>query len=179
MENTFDADRHRLEVGGLSRAQLADTLSSRGVQLNAYAETLLDDVVSDRRVPETLDVVVRSIGKLGLTEGAALPRIFTVAREQGLRLCPPDTGPYLGLVLGEEFSSPDAVKSSGRAPTGAVTVASAPLSDDHEYPKGFYLRVVDGRPWLRGYRCDGAHQWAPTDRFAFRVPATLQSRTEC
>ncbi len=40
------------------------------------------------------------------------------------------------------------------------------LRDD--YPKGFYLRVVDGRAWLRGYRCDDEYDFDPADRFVFR-----------
>ena len=48
--------------------------------------------------------------------------------------------------------------------------ASDALSRDDEYPKGFYLRVVDGRAWLRGYRCDDGHSWSPDDRFIFQLP---------
>jgi hypothetical protein len=49
-----------------------------------------------------------------------------------------------------------------------VKVASAPLSDDATFPKGFYLRVVDGTQWLRGFRCDDEYRFAPDDTFAFR-----------
>jgi hypothetical protein len=43
------------------------------------------------------------------------------------------------------------------------------LSDDDEYPKGFYLRVVEDVRWLRGYVGDDTHIWSPTDQFAFCV----------
>ena len=59
--------------------------------------------------------------------------------------------------------------SAGRAPEGSLTVASEILSDDDEYPKGFYLRVVDDAAWLRGYRCDDEHIWSSDDRFLFRM----------
>jgi hypothetical protein len=87
-----------------------------------------------------------------------------------LLLCPVDTGPYLRMALNEQVTSCDSVMSSGRAPDGALTVAAEALSKDDEYPQGFYLRVVDGQAWLRGYRCDGEHTWSPDDRFIFQLP---------
>jgi len=74
------------------------------------------------------------------------------------------------MALNEQPTSPDSVMSSGSAPTGALTVAAEPLSEDDDYPKGFYLRVVDGQAWLRGYRCANEHTWSPDDRFVFRLP---------
>ena len=61
--------------------------------------------------------------------------------------------------------------SNGSAPSASVTVASAPLDRDDVLPKGFYLRVVDGRPWLRGYHATDEHLWSPHDRLAFRTGA--------
>ena len=58
-------------------------------------------------------------------------------------------------------SAPDSVPSTGRAASGSNTVLCAPLDDTVESPKGFSLRFVDGRPWLRGYRCDDVHDHAP------------------
>jgi len=48
-----------------------------------------------------------------------------------------------------------------------LTIGSASLELDAEYPKGFYLRVIDGRPWLRGYRCDDEYVWGAGDRLVF------------
>jgi hypothetical protein len=59
------------------------------------------------------------------------------------------------LAMIGQSNAPDL--SAGRAPTGAIHVASEPLSRDVEYPKGFYLRIVDGQAWLRGYRCDDTY----------------------
>ncbi|WP_130412818.1 hypothetical protein [Xylanimonas ulmi] len=80
-----------------------------------------------------------------------------------------DTGPYLRLAFDDQAAAPDAVMPSGRAPSGSVTVASEPVEADHDFPKGFYLRVVDGTAWLRGYMCDNQHVFAPNDRFAFQA----------
>lgn len=157
-----------VQVGGLAREELRAALQARGVALNAHAETLLAHPVFDDRAGEPIVVVARTVAVLGEPDGATLPGVFAAAAAQGLRLCPPDTGPYLRLALTEQADSTDSVLSAGRAPADAITVASPPLDDDVDYPKGFYLRVVDGRPWLRGYRCDDLHVFAPSDRFAFR-----------
>ena len=159
-------------VGGLSRAQLTSALEARGILLNAHAETLLGHAVFDTRDAETVTVTERSVAELGLAEGASHSQILDAAQRQNLLLCPPETGPYLRLALTEQATSPDSVMSAGHAPVGSLTVATAVLSDDDEYPKGFYLRVVDGQAWLRGYRCDDEHLWSADDRFLFRVPET-------
>ena len=163
------ADRPRaLRVGGLTRVALIDRLRAAGVSLNASAETLLQHVVFD--APEVMDVeiVESTVGDLGFTDGATLFQIFAAAKERGLRLCPPFTGPYLRLSLPNQETAPDSVMSNGRAPSGSITVASEALWQDDEYPKGFYVRVVDGVPWLRGYCCSDQHVWSAEDRLAFR-----------
>lgn len=144
-------------------------LRTRNVLLNAHAETLLDHEVFDQRDREEISVIQRGVGDLGLSTGATLLEVFAAARGQGFALCPPDAGPYLRLAMVSQANAPDSVLSAGRSPAGAVKVASAPLSDDVAFPKGFYLRVVDGQQWLRGFRCDGEYEFAPEDQFAFQL----------
>ena len=63
-----------------------------------------------------------------------------------------------------------------------VTVASAPLCDDEEVPKGFYLRRIEGVLWLRGYQSWSGHVWSGEDTFvfvrsapgAFEIPMTSE-----
>lgn len=162
-----------VEVGGLSRSDLVAALREHGVQLNAHAETLLEHAAFDELVPATLRIVDRSVEDLGLSAGGSLEQVFSAARTQGLELCPATTGPYLRLALMEQSNAPDSVLSAGRAPAGALHVAAEPLSEDDEYPKGFYLRVVDGVVWLRGYRCDDTYVYPSDQRFAF----VLQERS--
>lgn len=138
----------------MARSELLEALRSRGVLLNAHAETLLAHGVFERHEPEMITVVVRSVGDLGRHAGATLPEVFAAARRHGLELCPPDTGPYLRLAMSSQANAPDSVLSAGRSPAGAIKVASERLSDDVEFPTGLYLRVVDGQQWLRGFRCD-------------------------
>ncbi|WP_287903881.1 hypothetical protein [Arthrobacter sp.] len=162
-------DTLRLRVGGLDPACLRAALTARGVLLNAHAETLLDHPAFSARLPEEIIVVQKSVEALGFAAGATLPRVFAVARRRGLGLCPPDAGPYLRLALLHQPDAPDSVLSAGRSPSGSLKVASAPLRDDESYPKGFYLRAVDGQLWLRGYRCGDEYCFPPDQDFIFRV----------
>ena len=156
-------------VGGSSREELLAQLSSRGIQLNENARTLLAHRCFEVRESERLDVLQHSLAQLGLTGGGTLPEIFAAVRAEGLAPLPADVGPYLRLALLDQEQAPDSVLSAGRAPTGAVHVLSPPLSADHEYPKGFYLRVVDGVTWLRGYRCDDEYVWPADSVLALRA----------
>jgi hypothetical protein len=64
----------------------------------------------------------------------------------------------------------DALPLTGRrAPRGSITVASLPLDDSDETPKGFYLRCMDGVLWLRGYWSSPGHMWSPEDVLVFSV----------
>jgi hypothetical protein len=159
----------RFAVGGLTRKDLRKRLHSHGILLNAHAETLIAHQVFDRRDPQEIIVVDCAVGDLQLPAGGTLPEVYAAARACGLSLCPPDTGPYLRLAMMRQENAPDSVMSAGRSPAGALKVAAARLSDDLEFPTGFYLRVVDHRHWLRGYRCDDEYRFSPDDRFAFQV----------
>jgi hypothetical protein len=169
MAETAHGERLEIAVGGLSRTELMSRLNSRGVLLNAHAETLLEDAVFDQRAIRAIEVTERTVADLGLPDGVTLPQILERAQQRGLLLCPADTGPYLRMALSQQATSLDSVMSSGKAPAGALTVAAETLSADDDYPRGFYLRVVDGQAWLRGYRCDDEHPWSADDRFVFRL----------
>lgn len=161
----------RLLVGGCTRRELREALAEGGVRCNAYAETLLEHGCFDGHSAQSVVVIQRTVGELGLRSGGSLSQILAAAQNQGLLLCPPDTGPYLRLAMTDQEQAPDSVLSAGRAPTGAVHVASAPLrEDDDEHPKGFYLRVVDGVSWLRGFRCADEYRHPSESTFAFCRP---------
>lgn len=165
----------RIQIGGRPRRELTQALHTAGVQLNTFAETLLERPEFEDPASQNLHVVFRTVGELGHLGGAVQSEIFAAAAEHGLDLCPLLAGPHLRLALMHQTDAPDSVLSGGRAPTGAIHIASAPVSDDVDYPKGFYLRVVDGQPWLRGYRCDDTYRWPPDATLAFGSPATKGS----
>ncbi len=53
------------------------------------------------------------------------------------------------------------------APDRAVTVLSEILEENDTFPKGLYLRNVDGVLWLRGYTCDAEYRFPADTLFAF------------
>jgi hypothetical protein len=165
MEN----DNRRCVVGGASRERLLARLEERGVQLNESARTLLAHSCFELRAPESLEILRCSLAELGLPEGGTLPEILAAVRHRDLAPLPPDAGPYLRLAFEDQAQAPDSVLSAGRAPSGALHVLTEPLSADDEYPKGFYLRVVDGVTWLRGYRCDDEYVWPADSVFALQA----------
>ena len=158
-----------VRVGGSTRTELRERLRSHAVLLNAHAETLLDHPVFELRDAEVIGIVVVRVAELHLETGGTLSEVFAAAFDSGLELCPPDTGPYFRLSFTSQTNAPDSVLSAGRSPAGSVKVAAAPLDEDVEFPKGFYLRVVDHRCWLRGFRCDDEYRFSPDDQFAFRI----------
>lgn len=160
----------QLVIGGLSREALREALVAQGVALNVHAETLLEQSAFDDPAEQTVHVTRRSVAELGLPDGGTLPQIFAATAAAGLRPCPLSTGPFLRLALTDQEQAPDAVLSAGRVPTGALHVLSEPLSADPEVPKGFYLRVVDGTVWLRGYRCDDEYVLPPESMLALCRP---------
>lgn len=170
-ERTIGAKGVTIPVGGMSRQDLVRALTGVGVRLNVHAETLLAEPDFDAPREQTLTLVEHTVAELGLPDGAVQSSVFAAAHEHGLELCPLLAAPHLRLALLNQDNAPDSVLSAGRAPTGALHVASAPLSQDVEHPKGFYLRVVDGVPWLRGYRCDDTYVWGPEQSLAFVRPA--------
>ena len=157
-------------VGGLSHGELLARFTEMGVLLNAHAETLLAEALGGgASEAEAVSIVERSVRELGLPEGGTLPEIYDHAKSEGLRLCPSVTAAHMRLVTADQASAPDSVLSSGRAPSGSLTVAAPRLREDDDFPAGLYLRVIDGQLWLRGYTCDDQHVWSADDRFVFRT----------
>lgn len=157
-----------IEIGGLTKPQLLEKMKQHSIKINEYGHRLLSD--ESFKPTESLTILKTaelSVKDLGFPEGAALSQIFKRAGGLGLKLCPVERGPYLRLLYPDqpEENSLDTEKRS--APPGSVTLASVILHEEDDFPKGFYLRKIEGKPWLRGYIVDDLHIWIPEDRFIF------------
>jgi len=158
-----------VRIGGMGKAELLQALRERNVHLNHAAETLFDDrrftLLGRRQVVEIASV---SVADLGFEEGAAYAQLVARALEFGLVECPLELGPHLRMQFaGQPDVAGGTSTTHGRAPPGSITVASSPLDDADETPKGFYLRRVDGVSWLRGYSSWPGHVWSPEDVLVF------------
>lgn len=177
MQPLANATVRRVSVGGMAKADLLTLLDVVGVKLNAMAERLFADVRFDtspqRSLLRTCEI---SPGDLGFDHGATMDAIRTRASEYGLVPCPLELGPHMRLqYLDQPEGRTHTDEVRNQAPRGAVTVVSAPVSNDESYPCGFYLRKLDGVLWLRGYQSWAGHLWSVDDRLVF-VDARVEPR---
>lgn len=100
-----------------------------------------------------------------------MPELQDEAVATGLCLPPMELGPHLRL---QYLDQPEGFRgqptTQHRAPPGSITITSAPLSDDDEFPNGFYLRRIEDKLWLRGYQPGLDHIFDPDDRLVFCLP---------
>lgn len=166
---------NRVHIGGMDKRELIQALREHGVHLNLAAEALFDD---RRFTPLTqskvIEITLVSVSDLGFGEGATYAQLTERARESGLVECPLELGPHLRLQFpNQPEGSAGFPATKHRAPPGSITIASSPLDDCDETPKGFYLRRIDGVLWLRGYWSWPGHIFSPEGLLVFSRAAAL------
>ncbi|MFJ7183911.1 helicase [Lysinibacillus xylanilyticus] len=169
-----------VEVGGLTKSQLVQKLQQYSILMNEYGKKLITDdkfTTSDKKY--SLKTVELTVGDLGFPDGANTEQIFKRAEELGLKLCPLELGPHLRMEYLDqtEGSSSNSLQKQ-QAPSGSITIASEILTEDDNFPKGFYLRRINGVLWLRGYCADHLHVWNPNDHFIFCKKTLLEKNKE-
>lgn len=157
-----------LTVGGLTKKELLNTLKQKNILINSYGEKFLQSkLFKVTKEKKKMQLVELTLIELGLTDGTAgLLEIIDQAKAIGLKPCSPDTAPFLRVSSFDDKDSQGQDKNH-RTPDGAVTVVSKILDEDVYFPKGFYLRKIDGKFWLRGYICDYEHHFGVNERFIF------------
>ena len=169
MKPTIDVRSRRVLIGGVPKEALLSRLQRAGILLNDAARALFADTrFTTSSTSSLVEAVEVSVGTLGLPDGATYATVVERAATHGLLLCPLELGPHLRLQFTDQpegFLGQPVTQHC--APPGSVTLASAPLTEDDETPKGFYLRRIDGDLWLRGYRSWPGHHWSPQDVFVF------------
>lgn len=156
-------------VGGMTKSELMDELQRNAILMNESGEKLFaSDHFTTAETPYSVTTVELTIRDLGFPQGSSIAEIYTRARALGLGLCALELGPHLRL---QYLDQPEGYWGNPlrqhQAPSGSITVASQPLTDDDDFPKGFYLRRIKNVLWLRGYRCGPEHIWEPDDHFIF------------
>ena len=161
----------QVPVGGVTKPELLLRLARAGVELNDAARALFADprfVMAEEAT--LLQCVETDLRELGLRDGGTFARALEAAAYAGLSVAPLELGPQLRLILVDQAEGLVGFPSTQhRAPPGSITIASAPLDEEEETPKGFYLRRMDGKVWLRGYRSWPGHVWDAEDHFVFVV----------
>lgn len=158
-----------VEVGGRTGMELLDDLKRARVELNESGLILLaSEWLRERTEMRALTIVELAVRQLGFPAGGRMSEICLRAEELGLSLCPLELGPYFRM---QYLDQPEGCwgypVTKHRAPPGSITIASRPVTDDDEFPKGFYLRRIQAVLWLRGYVSDDLHVYDPEDLLAF------------
>ena len=153
----------------IPKSRILKVLKTNDVCINEYAKTYMNHSrFQTEGVPSHITVVLCSLRELGLENGAVYADIFSKAIELGLYPCQPSTGLFLRLSYLNQAQSKDSILSgTHHSPDSAVTVLSEFFEKDDNFPKGLYLRNVDGTLWLRGYVCDETYTWSSEDVFVF------------
>ena len=158
-----------LKTESLAADQIIRMLEENHILMNDYARKYIAHPRFFTRQSEEVSVVIASLQETGLETGATLNEIFRHIQTIGLKPCSPETGAFLRLQWKEQLQSRNSVLSGTHsAPDSAVTVLSELLEEDDAFPKGLYLRNVDGSLWLRGYICDSTYRFPEDALFAFQ-----------
>ena len=159
-------------VGGLTKAELIQELQRNAISMNESAKTLCaSDRLTTTATQYSVTTVELTVRDLGFPRGATIAEIYVRAEALRLGLCPIELGPHLRLqYLDQPEGASGKPVRQHQAPYGSITIASEKLTDDDDFPKGFYLRRIEGVLWLRGYRAGAEHVWEPDDHLIFRQP---------
>lgn len=158
-----------IQVGGLTKSELLHELHSNAISLNEAGERLFaSELFTTAATRYAVPTVELAVCDLGLPAGASSAEIYVRAGMLGLGFCPLELGPHLRL---QYLDQPEGYWGQPvrqhQAPSGSITVASQQLTEDDDFPKGFYLRRIKGALWLRGYSSGAEHIWQPDDRLIF------------
>lgn len=157
-----------LQIGPFPKSDIPRILKAHDISLNRLAELLFAHPAFSTESVNMAAAVIASLEEIGLAGGGTLQEIRQQAMKYGFRPCPVSTGLFLRLAWKDQPESQSSLLSgTHRAPDGAVTVMSDALCRDDSFPKGLYLRKVNGVLWLRGYVCGDDYAFAGDDLFAF------------
>jgi hypothetical protein len=173
---TADSITNTFRIGGVGKTQLIELLTRSDVSLNDAARTLFaSNLFTTLPDPILVSCVELSVLDLGFDAGATFPELQQSAESMGYILPPVELGAHLRLQYSTQPEGHLGMPATEhKAPPGSITIASPPLAEDDSFPKGFYLRRINGVLWLRGY-CSGLdHVWSPEDRLVFQQPNAEQ-----
>ena len=159
-----------IRLGVDTADELRRRLAAAQVRMNELAEALWRDPrFTIAHEPRDVQMTFATPAALGCAEGATFEQLTAAAARHALQLAPLEAAVHLRLLLTDQ---PEGAighpATKHRAPPGAITVMSPPPEEDDQ-PWGFYLRRIEGRLWLRGYRSWAGHVFSADDVLAFAV----------
>lgn len=151
--------KENIEVGGKSAEQLFSEMEAAGLDIIDHVRNMLFNKAEfiPTKNPEDMTFVRLSVGDLGLGSYERTEKIYERAKEFGLELCPPDTGPnFLLKYRNQAFRGENL--SFGMKNIGSSIFA---LYNGHD---GLLLHSVRV-----------SQEWESYREFVFRLPSSLRS----
>lgn len=169
--NNYLGNKLTIEYGGISKDNLLNRLRKSGIMLNEFAEIIFSsEFFKTSKEKRSCSIIETTIKDIDFPNGATMTEIKERTNEIGLFECPLELGPYLRLkYIDQKEVKEDTNNRKNLNPAGSLTIFSKPLIEDDNFPKGFYLRKIDEKLWLRGYRCSMDYLWMPSDRLVFKI----------
>lgn len=157
-----------LNANPFPRNQISKKLEEHNILINQYAEEFFVHPTFSTEHTGEMTIAIASLREIGLENGATLNEIFQQIEKIRFKPCPTNTGLFLRLQWKNQPQSQNSILSgTHHSPEQAVVVLSKIIERDDAFPKGLYLRNVNGRLWLRGYVCDSEYRFSSNDMFAF------------
>jgi hypothetical protein len=158
-----------ISYGGITKDELYNQLINENICFNEYAKVLFKSDVfvtcSEKKIAKIVELTIQD---LGFPNGAQFKDIFEKMSTLGLLLCPLEVGAYLRLSYMDQKEEIEIGKN--KAPKGSITIFSKiGKEEDDDFPKGFYIRKMEGKLWLRGYICPMDYLWEPEARIALQI----------
>lgn len=159
-----------LKTNPFPKNQISHKLEEHNILINQYVEVFFAHPTFSTENTREMTIAIASLREIGLENGATLNEIFRHIKKSCFKPCPTNTGLFLRFAWKNQPQSQNSILSGMHcSPEQAVVVLSEPIETDDGFPKGLYLRNVDGRLWLRGYVCDSEYRFSGDDLFAFET----------
>ena len=127
-------------------------LENAGFKVGDWAKEVLEKVTFKK---QKVNLIVKTVAELGLSDGGTLEEIYKKAEEQGLELCPAEVGPALRMAYKDQ-------------PKGEwLSIAMEPITDSYGFLRVFYVERDDDGLWLGGDYGDPHLFLAGDDRLVF------------
>lgn len=147
-----------IEIGGKTKNELVAEMKSKNIQINGYAQSMLDSKdFTTAKKPEPTDLVRLKVGDLGFGSNPTTDQIYQKIKELGLELCPAEVGPQHRLQYADQ-------------PMGEyLYIGMKQIADSDGFPCVFRLSRVGAELWLRSAWAGPADEWRSGYRFVFRL----------
>ncbi|MBO5931769.1 MAG: hypothetical protein J6Q70_05995 [Clostridia bacterium] len=157
-----------LKANPFPKDQISKKLEEHNILINGYAEEFFAHPTFLTEHTREMTIAIASLREIGLENGAMLDEIFQQIEKISFKPCPTNVGIFLRFAWKNQPQSQNSILSgTHHSPDRAVMVLSKIVEKDDAFPKGLYLRNVDGNLWLRGYVCDSTYRFSGNDLFAF------------